>query len=106
MALQKNRVELFINGEKLSFILSPQEVQLYERAEELINARINQFNNLRESKNATPTQFLKAVMVILAVELLKKEDLRNQSVERIGEINTEIEEINSKIERYLSTKAV
>ena len=63
MALQKHKLEIFINGEKLSYSLSKEDVELYEIAEELINTKINEFNSRPESKNATRTQFLKPIMV-------------------------------------------
>ncbi len=101
MALQKNKLELIINGEKLQFSLSPDEIPLYESAEELINKRISDFNKLYEGKKASPTQFLKAIMVKLAVELLKKENQRANTEGKISEVYSHIEDLNTQIENYL-----
>ena len=101
MALQKNKLELIINGEKLQFSLSPDEIPLYESAEELINKRISDFNKLYEGKKASPTQFLKAIMVKLAVELLKKE---NQRANTEGKISPKAHLRKSTLKKYRTEK--
>ena len=101
MALQKNTLELTINGEKLQFSLSPDEVPVYVKAEAMINKRIADFNKRFEGKNATNTQFLKAVMVKLAVDLLKIEDQKANTERKIKEIYSHIEDLNTQIDNYL-----
>lgn len=105
MALQKNKIEIFINGEKLSFFLQPEEMSLFEKAEDLINKRINEFSQRPESRNMSPTLFLKAIILNLAVDLLRREELREKTEDKIKELNSQIEDINSQIDNYLSSKA-
>lgn len=82
--------------------LPEEEISLYEKAEKLINKRINEFNQKTESKNIGATLFLKVIVLQFAIELLKLEELKTKSEDRIKDLNSQIEDINSQIENYLS----
>lgn len=95
MALQKNKVDIYINGEKLTYYITSSEAAIYAKAESLIEKKIEEYNKYENVKAASATIFLKAILVSFVVDGLKKE------IEK-EEIIRGLEEINSQLENYLN----
>ncbi len=91
MALQKNRLEIIINGESVAYNLTPSEVEIYTKAEEIINKRIKEFRDNPRSSYYTPTQFLKIIMLELVVDSIKKDMENYETLDALDEINSQLD---------------
>ena len=106
MAVQKSRIELFIHGETLTFIASEADKDLFDRAEKIINDKINQLSTRTEFRGASKTQFLKTILVYVTIDYLRQQEEKQLANEKIEDIDSQIEAINSQIEKYLNTENV
>ncbi|MCI1720873.1 MAG: hypothetical protein LKM37_07720 [Bacteroidales bacterium] len=98
MALTKNKtyVKITVDGRPFGYSVTPGEVDLWVKAEKLINDEINTFrkNHKKESNESDINYRADSIIVVLiktVMELLRKESESEETLYALREMNSQLD---------------